>query len=439
MAGPVFIVPAPSSPALRDRTAAPGGLLLRGTRLVDGRVADVAVADGVIISVGGDAAGHPSPAEVVDLRGYLLLPSLIEPHAHLSLPSAGRVSNRRTGDARWATPTSGEAVTDIATRIWAGATRYLETGTTAIRVHVDVGTKAGLRALEALLDVRSGLAGILDIQIVAAISAPVTGLAGAASRALLRDTLAAGADLAGGGPGFLEETGRAVEALAVVAADAGAGIDVHIDETAGSALAALPRLIAITEAGFGYPVTVSHLAGLGTKTKERRHAARSLADAGIGVVILPRSGPFRRPGPDPGAPAGQTVVQGLLQAGVAVAAGGDSPYEPSGPIGHADPLSTASGLLDARLTPAEAIAAVSSAGRQVMRLPCVALGPGAPADLVAIRAEDLASAVTGRTADRIVLRGGRVVAHNVPAVELAQAKPAVVRPTWNLPRAPAVR
>ena len=71
-------------------------------------------------------------------------------------------------------------------------------------------------------------------------------------------------------------------------------------------------------------------------------------------------------------------MRDLLKAGVPVAAGGDSLYEPSGPMGHADPLGIASHLVAARLTPAEAIAAISSAG-QIMRLPRIALGPGSPA------------------------------------------------------------
>jgi len=286
---------------LRDSPAS-YRLLLRGARLADSRVADIVVADGMITSVSSDPTGDRSRAEVVDLSGYLLLPSLVEPHAHLSLPSADWMKGRRMDRGSWAAARSGPAVTDVAARIWAGAARYLMNGTTAIRVHVDVGQKAGMRAVEALLDARSSLAGIFDIQIVAAISAPVTGLAGATNRALLRHALAAGADLVGAGPGLVNETGRTVESLAVVAADAGSGLDVHVDETAGSVLSALPRLIAITRADFGHPVTVSHVAGLGTKVNQRRRATRSLADAGIGVVILPRSGPVRS-GPGARTPA----------------------------------------------------------------------------------------------------------------------------------------
>jgi cytosine deaminase len=409
----VIVVP-PPSPGIPRGSSAPRALLLRGPRLADGQVADVLIVGGTIVSVGREPAGHPPSAEILDLRGYLLLPSLVEPHTHLGsaaysgLPSAG-----------------------IAARARASAARHLACGTTAIRVHVDVGEEAGLRSVHALLDVRADLAGIMDIQIVAVTSTPVTGLAGVDSRERLRRALAAGADLAGAAPVPGDETGRAVEVLAVVAADAGAGLDLHIDKTAAPGI--LPRLIAVAEAGFGRPIAASHVVSLGLTKRERRHAARSLAEAGIGVVALPRPGIVPSCGGSLGidTPRGLTAVRDLVEAGVPVAAGGDSPHG----LGHTDPLETASLLLMVtRLTPIEALTAVTSAGRQIMRLPDVTVSGGSPADLVAIRTEDLGSALASGTPDRIVLRGGRIVARTQMAAELALLELRIMRSEWNLPR-----
>jgi cytosine/adenosine deaminase-related metal-dependent hydrolase len=128
------------------------------------------------------------------------------------------------------------------------------------------------------------------------------------------------------------------------------------------------------------------------------------------------------------------AVRELLEAGVPIAAGGDGSHEPPGPE-HADPLGTASDLVAARLTPAEAMTAISAGGRQVVRIPPVAVVPGSPADLVAIRAPDLWDAVTARTADRIVLRGGRIVARSVAIADPARQERAIVMSGWNLPQA----
>jgi cytosine/creatinine deaminase len=431
----VLIIP-PSSPEIVHGCSAAHPLLLRGPRLPGGHIADVVVAGGVIVSVGDDPARHPPSLHVLDLSNYLLLPSLVEPHAHLRLTglatstceAGGRPTVRHD---KWVAAPSGPVPTDIATLAWNRAARYLAAGTTAIRVHIDVGQESGLRAVGTLLEVRAGLAGILDIQIVATVSAPLIGPAGSTRLALLRDALAAGADLAGSGPGLGDETGRAVEALAVLAASAATGLDLHVGETADLAPRLLGRLVEIARAGFGYPLTVSHVASLGAKRKHHRRMLRSLADAGIGVVVVPRSAPFRPGGVASADSGGPAVVRELLDAGVLTAASGDGSHESSGLAEHADPLRTASDLVAARLTPAEAITAITAGGRQIMRLPSVAVVPGSPADLVAIRAPDLWDAAISRTTDRIVLRGGRIMARHVAIAGPAWQEPAVVMSGWN--------
>jgi cytosine/creatinine deaminase len=437
----VFILP--SSPGVPGGVSGPRTLLLRGACLADGRIADILVAGGAIVSVGDGPVPPLESTEVLDLRGYLLLPSLVEPHAHLgqAFTAPGIASPGGSLPEAFDAPMAarpGLPAAGIAARAWAAATRYLAHGTTAIRVHVDIGGVAGLQAVEALLEVRAGLAGIMDIQIVAITPVPVTGRAGAANRVLLWRALAAGADLAGGRPALDDVPGRAVESLAVVAADAGAGLDLHIDQAAGPAVLTLPRLVAAAEAGFGHPVTASRVVRLGTQLPERPHVtAQSLAHAGIGVVTLPQACVFSAAG-GPGAdvPGGLAAVRDLLEAGVPVAAGGGSLQEPFNPMGRADPLGAASLLLAAaKLTPAEAFAAVTSGGRLIMGLPDVGVAAGSPADLVAVRAADLATAVAGGTPDRIVLRGGLIVARTRPAAELAVPELRATRSAWNLPGA----
>jgi cytosine deaminase len=438
----VPILPSASAAAAHGSPGAPP-LLLRRARLAIGGIADILLVDGKIAAVGGHPAGHRPPVEILDLRGYLLIPSLAEPHVHLDKAyTAASVANpggslRGAIDA-WVAARPEQSAASIAARAWTAATRYLAHGTTAIRAHVDVGKGIGLRALQALLDVRAGLTGVVDVEIVVGAAGPVTGRSGAANRALLRDALSAGADLVGGTPALDDDPGGAVDTLAAVAAGAATGLDLHIDKTIDPAAFTLPRLIAIAEAGFGYPITASHVVSLGLQAPERRRAAaRSLARAGIGVVTLPQANLFLHGhGLGAAAPRGLTAVRELLNAGVAVAAGGDSLQDPFNPMGRADPLETASLLVvGAHLTPAEAFSAVTSAAREVMRLPGVTIAPGAPADLVAIRAAELGGAVASGTPDRIVVRGGKIVARTQVSAELAVAQSPGNASAWNLPRA----
>jgi len=433
----------PSIPpdAGHGRPAGPA-LLLRRVRLPIGGVADVLLAEGKIAAVGGYPVGQPPAAEVLDLRGYLLLPSLAEPHVHLdtafTAAGTGKPDGSRHGPTgAWAAARPGLSAAGITCRAWKAATRYLAHGTTAVRAHVDVGGEAGLRAVQALLDVRSGLAAAADIEIVAQAPGPVTGRAGAANRSLLREAMAGGADLVGGVPALDDDPRGAVDVLAAVAADAAAGLDLHVGETADPAAGTLARLTAIAEAGFGGPITASHVVSLGVQAPERRRAAaQALAHAGISVVTLPQASLFR-PGRGMGAtaPRGLAAVPELLDAGVLLAAGGGHLQDPVNPMGRADPLETAALLvMGAHLTPAEAFAAVTSVARRIMRLPDVTILPGAPADLVAVRAADLAGAVATGTPDRIVLRGGQVVARTWVSSELAVEAPSWNAPSWTVPQ-----
>ena len=79
---------------------------------------------------------------------------------------------------------------------------------------------------------RRRVADVIDVEIVALCGWPITGAAGADQRALLRDALAAGADLVGGCP-HLDDGGTraATETFLEIAADHGVGVDLHTDET----------------------------------------------------------------------------------------------------------------------------------------------------------------------------------------------------------------
>jgi cytosine deaminase len=434
--------------------------VLQGVTLPDGEVVDVSLEDGRIAAVAPagslapptargrdaidaaspDAIGTASPdatppgaekraarpaGEVVDLRGYLLLPSLVEPHAHLDKAFTADAIVNPDGSLEgaidaWFPARSGFQADDIAARMWAVTRQYLWHGTTAIRAHIDTGEGIGLRAIEATLAVRAALGATMDLEIVAGCSRPMTGSAGASNRAALVDALAAGADLVGGAPAIDPEPLAAVDVLAGLAANAGVGMDLHIDETLDPTMTTIDRLIDVARAGFSFPLTASHVVSLGMQPSARQAStAAAIAETGIGVVTLPQTNLYLQGrGRGSFAPRGLTAVRTLMEAGVTVAAGGDNLQDPFNPVGRADPLETAALLVVAgHLLPAEAFEAITDLGRRLLRRPPVAVMAGAPADLLAIRAPSVRGAVAGAAPDRVVWRAGRIVARTRVAAE----------------------
>ena len=155
---------------------------LRSARTADGELVDVEIAGGLIAQViAGDAAALA--AGDVDLSGQVLLPSFVEPHAHLDKAlTASRAANR-TGDL----PGAIEAMRDIADTmthediVAAPRRRSASSSRSARRAsarHVNVGGPMGMRALAALIEVREGWRDLVDLQLVALVAHPLAGQAG---------------------------------------------------------------------------------------------------------------------------------------------------------------------------------------------------------------------------------------------------------------------
>ena len=385
-------------------------LLLSGALLADGRRVDVELSDGVVQAV--DPAFTRGSENAVDLRGYVLLPSFVEPHAHLD--------KALTVDRAPALPTGlVDAITvmdrlaadfdtdDIVTRSDTAVREYLAHGVTAIRTHVTLGGAFGLRALPAMVCVRERWAGVVDVQLVGMASAPTT-------EAELRAAVDAGVDVLGAYPHVEPDPIAATRLCLRVAADAGVPVDLHTDENLDPASLSLARLAELVkELDHPVPVTASHCTSLGIQRLEvQRSVADSLAGAGIAVVCCPQTNLYILAREQRVAPArGLTAARTLVEAGAVLAAGGDNLRDVFHPLGRADPLEAATLLVTAgHLDPHDALVAVTSGARRAMGLPAVEVVVGAPADLVAVRGDSWLDALARAGEDRIVWHAGREVA-----------------------------
>lgn len=391
-------------------------LLLRRATFADGIARDVRVVEGRIAAI-GDLRPVEGDAEL-DLTGLLLLPACAEPHAHLDKAFLAEVVPNPTGDLMGAIVAMEQhrhliTLDDTIERAERAARLMLSNGVTAIRTHADLTLDNGLRSVEALLEVRSRLTGIVDVQVCALTGWPSVGREGAEQRALLRAAIAAGIDVVGGCPHLEADPEGATDGLLSIAGEAGLPLDLHTDETLHPGALAVDHLAKrVLATGFPHRVAASHCVSLGVQPIEVQQAvAERIATAGIDVIALPHTNLFLQ-GRDHRAstPRGLTAVRSLAEAGVNVAAGADNLQDPFNPVGRGDPLETAAlMIMVGHLLPDDAYRSVSHRARLALGLPPNDLVVGAVADLVAIAARTVRSAIADGPGGRIVLRHGVVM------------------------------
>ena len=392
-------------------------MLLRSATLADGRIVDIRICLDTIDEVAASLTAQPDE-HVLDLAGHLLLPAFVEPHAHLDKAFLSERFTNEAGDLMGAIVAMQQnrhliTYADTVDRAERAVRLMVRNGASAIRTHADTTTENGLMSVEALAEVRRRTADICDIQIVSLVSWPVTGAAGAESRALLREALQMGADLVGGCPHLDENPDGANETLLEIASEYQRGVDLHTDENLDPLKNGLEDLARrVSASGFAYGVTASHCVSLGSQTLLRQdEIAELVAAANISVVALPHTNLFLQGREhQQSMPRAITAVKALRARKVNVCAGADNLQDPFNPMGRGDPLETASLMVMlAHLLPQQGLDAVSANARQALGLPPVLVESGNIADLVAIKVESVREALAFGPPERIVLHRGVVV------------------------------
>ncbi len=402
--------------------------VLQNARLADGRTVDIAVTDGRISAVSeaadSQATGQGEDAsDVFDLKGWLTLPAMAEPHAHLDKALTAEDVPNPTGDLMgaidaWIAAAQRGVLTYEGTveRAAAAMELLLIHGVTAVRTHVNVLDSNGTTSLRAINEAAARFDGLLDVQTVALTSSPMTGndpLAVANRRALYA-AVEEGVNFVGGCPHLDPDGPEVIRHAIATAADAGIGIDLHVDEMLDPSVLTLRDFAQqVIDTGFDGLVAASHCVTLGMQPEAvQREVAALVAEANIAVFPLPQTNLFLQGRDHPTAmPRGLTAVNALLEAGALVAAGADNVQDPFNLVGRSDPLETAALMVMAgHRLPDDAYDMVSNHPRAAMGLPTITFTPGDPADFVAIDAPSIRGAIADAPMSRRVFRQGKLVA-----------------------------
>ena len=399
----------------------------------------------VLSSIGieaGRIAARPAPGqlpeagEVVDARGGLLTPALVEPHIHLdAVLTVGQPRHNRSGSlfegiAIWGERVKSLTVEDVKQRVSEVLRWQLANGVLFVRSHVDV-CDPELTALRALLELREEVKDRIQLQLVAF---PQQGIQSFPNgEALMRQAVDMGADVVGGIPHFelTREYGvESVKFAMALAKEHGKLVDIHCDETDDDHSRFVEVMAAETiRLDMGGRVTASHTTAM--HSYNNAYASRlivNIGKAGMNMVTNPLDNatlqgrfdtyPIRR---------GHTRFKELLNAGVNVCIGHDSVMDPWYPLGYADPLQAAmvlahygqmSGYEELRTL----IDMITVNGARTLGLTDYGLEVGCRADLVLFDAMSEMDAIRRIAPRRLVIKDGRVVARTEPAKHLVNWK-----------------
>lgn len=403
--------------------------MISNARLADGRLVDLRVAEGHIAAVMPHASTSPSDDQRHDIGGWLLLPPMAEPHAHLDKAlTAERVPNA-TGDLRgaidaWIAADIAGAFThdDMVQRVRAAVDKLILNGVTAVRSHINCGSRSGTSHLAAAQEALAGYDALIDVQFVALTHSPVVGPGSEANQQALAAALELGAQLVGGCPHLEADGPGSIGHDLRVAAEFGVDVDLHVDETTDREVLTLRDLARqVIDGGFDRRVAASHCVSLGMQHPDVQAAvAAEVAEAGVAVVALPQTNLFLQGRDHPMAtPRGLTAIAALRDAGALVVAGADNVQDPFNLVGRSDPLETAALLVMAgHVLPDDAYDMVSNNVRVALGLPPVRFEVGDPADFVAIDAPSIRGAIADAPLDRKVFKAGRLIASSATSVQI---------------------
>ncbi|CAN5329450.1 amidohydrolase [soil metagenome] len=354
-----------------------------------GPLSDVVVDDGRIAVVGGAGPGGEGAIEF-DGGGELLLPGLVDAHAHLDKTLWGLPWRSHTGGPDLAGLIANERAArrhlpPVTERAGALLDACITHGVTTVRSHVDVDPDAGLGGVEGVLAAAEARRDQVTVEVVAF---PQSGmLVEPGTAELMNAAVAAGCAAVGGldPAGFDRDPVRHLDVVFGIAERHGCKVDIHLHDRGELGAWQIEAIIARTRAlGLAGRVTVSHAFAVATVPDERfARIAAGLAEQRISLATV-------APGRTEPLP-----LRRLRDAGVNVCLGQDGIRDLWSPYGNGDLMERAALLAwrsgfrgddDIEL----ALDTATFGGARALGIDGYGLDPGSPADLVLLPAATVA-------------------------------------------------
>jgi cytosine/creatinine deaminase len=272
-------------------------LIVRNARLADrpsDEPVDIGVEGGRIVAI---ERALVAEGQEYDAKGRLACPGLIETHIHLD---KSRIIERCAPQERGRlSPVKGVAplkksmsVEDVRTRAERTLLDCVKHGTTRMRTQVEVDPAIGMRGFEGVVSLIADYKWAIDIEICVFPQEGLTNYPG--TEELLVEGLKRGAKVIGGAPRYDSDEAGQIRRIFELAREFDVDIDIHLDVGPTPDAMNIHLVRALTQQyRRGGRVVVGHMAKLSLLPPDQVAAlARSLADTGIAVTVLPTTDLF---------------------------------------------------------------------------------------------------------------------------------------------------
>ena len=393
-------------------------LIIRNARLFD-RLSDgpldIGIERGRIAAVGRSISAE---TEVYDAKGHLACPGLIETHIHLD---KSRIIDRCAPQERsQLSPVKGVAplkksmsVEDVRMRAERTLEECIKHGTTRMRTQVEVDPGIGMRGFDGVQSLIADYKWAIDIEICVF---PQEGLISyPGTEELLIEGLKRGAKVIGGAPRYDSDEAGQIRRIFELAREFDVDIDMHLDVGPTPDAMNIHLVRELTEKyQRGGRVVVGHMAKLSLlPPAEVAALARSLADTGIAVTVLPTTDLFLM-----GRHQDHAVVRGVADANLLVEHGVKCSLSSNNILNPATPYGDCSLIRMANLyanvlqidRPQElrkCFDMLTDMSARLLNLKDYGFAVGSPADVVIIGAQEPEQAIAEIAQPHAVFKNGK--------------------------------
>jgi len=389
--------------------------VIRNVRLPEGASADIGFERGRIAAIERSITAQ---APTYDAKGCLACAGLVETHIHLD---KSRIIDRcAPAPRRTLSPVASVAPIKHTMTVednYQRAERTLEQcivhGTTRMRTQVEVDPGIGMRGFDAIESLIADYKWAIDIEMCVFPQEGLTNYPG--TDELLVESLKRGARVLGGAPRYDTNGPAQIERLFDLAREYDTDIDIHLDVGPTPEGMFVHQVRELTEKyRRGGRVVVGHMAKLSLlPPDEVAKIAKSLANAGVGVTVLPATDLFLM-----GRDQDHSVRRGVADAnllcenGVNCSLSSNNILNPATPYGDCSLIRMANLYanivqLDRPAQLAECFRMLTERSARLLNLKDYGLAVGHPADVVILNAQSPVQAISEISQPLAAFKNGR--------------------------------